>query len=78
MLEQKIEKEEKAIADSKRTILKTNEDLKMVKDQIKHVTGMKNKYEDEITKMNAHMDPTSLTLNDVMKKLKTEDPCSFR
>ena len=28
--------------------------------------------------MNAHMDPTSLTLNDVMKKLRNEDPNSFR
>ena len=28
--------------------------------------------------MKAHMDPTSLTLSDVMKKLKQEDECRFR
>lgn len=28
--------------------------------------------------MQAHMDPTSLTLNDVMKKLRKEDPSRFR
>ena len=33
---------------------------------------------DELTKMKAHMDPTSLTLSDVMKKLKSEDESRFR
>jgi len=28
--------------------------------------------------MKAHLDPTSLNLNDVMKKLKQEDPSRFR
>ena len=28
--------------------------------------------------MKAHMDPSSLTLNDVMKKLQSEDPSRFR
>ena len=46
--------------------------------KIKHLTGIKNQYEDEISKMTAHMDPSSLTLNDVMKKLKGEDPSRFR
>jgi len=28
--------------------------------------------------MKAHMDPSTLTLNDVMKKLNKEDPTKFR
>ena len=52
--------------------------MKLVNTQIQHLSTQKNKYEDEISKMNAHMDPSSLTLNDVMKKLRNEDPSSFR
>ena len=42
------------------------------------MSEVKGTYEGEIAKMKAHMDPTSLTLNDVMKKLKNEDPSRFR
>ena len=52
--------------------------MQAAKDNIKHLTDLKNTYEDEIAKMQAHMDPTSLTLNDVMKKLRSEDPSRFR
>jgi len=52
--------------------------LDLVRNQIKLDTEKKNLYESEITKMKAHMDPTSLTLNDVMQKLQTEDPSRFR
>jgi len=45
---------------------------------MQHQREMKNRYEDEIGKMKAHLDPTSLTLNDVMKKLRSEDPSRFR
>ena len=52
--------------------------MKTTNDQMQHQTELKNRYEDEIAKMKAHLDPTSLTLNDVMKKLRTEDPSRFR
>ena len=42
------------------------------------MTEIKNQYESDIAKMNAHMDPSSLTLGDMMKKLEKEDPSRFR
>jgi hypothetical protein len=42
------------------------------------VINERDQYQDEIAKMKAHMDPSSLTLNDVMKKLNKEDPSRFR
>lgn len=35
-------------------------------------------YKDQIQKMNMHLDPSSLTIGDIMKKLKKEDEASFR
>jgi hypothetical protein len=33
---------------------------------------------EDMTKMKSHMDPSSISLNDIMKKLRTEDPNNFR
>lgn len=49
-----------------------------MQDESGQIKKLKGQYEDEIAKMQAHMDPTSLTLNDVMKKLRKEDPSRFR
>ena len=48
------------------------------REDVSRLSKIKGKYEDEIAKMNAHLDPTSMTLNDVMKKLRQEDPSRFR
>jgi len=58
--------------------MKTEKDAKVVSERINQLADLKSTYENEIAKMQAHMDPTSLTLNDVMKKLRSEDPSRFR
>jgi hypothetical protein len=45
---------------------------------LKKVQIDRDRFTEEITKMKAHMDPSSLTLSDVMKKLQVEDPAKFR
>lgn len=35
-------------------------------------------YQEELSKMKSHMDPSSISLNDIMKKLRVEDPNNFR
>ena len=44
----------------------------------KKASAERDRYAEEVSKMKAHMDPSSLTLSDVMKKLQTEDPARFR
>ena len=68
-LQGKFEAREKEIAHSKATIQKTDVNLRTTNEEIKHLVTLKGTYEDEIAKMKGHMDPTSLSLNDVMKKL---------
>ena len=77
-LQKRLEQKEKEIATSKAAILKAEKDLRTIDAEMTHEREKKNRYEDEIAKMKAHLDPTSLTLNDVMKKLQTEDPSRFR
>jgi len=52
--------------------------MRKVEEELERVESEKDKMQDDIMKINMHMDPTSLTLNDVMKKLKQEDPSRFR
>lgn len=33
---------------------------------------------EELGKMKQHMDPSSISLNDIMRKLRAEDPANFR
>lgn len=33
---------------------------------------------EELAKMKQHMDPSSISLNDIMRKLRSEDPNHFR
>ena len=34
--------------------------------------------QEELQKMKSHNDPSSISLNDIMRKLRTEDPSNFR
>ena len=77
-LQAKLEVKEREIAASKNTILKTENEVKTFKEEISRLSSVKSQFEDEIMKMNAHINPSSLTLNDVMKKLRQEDPSRFR
>jgi len=35
-------------------------------------------FTEELAKMKSHMDPSSISLNDIMRKLRSEDPSNFR
>ena len=77
-LKEKIDQRDREIAASVNVIQKTQKEKERVDDEIKAMTEVKYKYEDDIAKMNAHMDPSSITLGDMMKKLQREDPSRFR
>ena len=42
------------------------------------MTADKNRLEDDIRSMTQHLDPSSITMKDIMKKLEMEDPSKFR
>jgi len=77
-LQSAIENQDREIARSKTAILKYDNETTQMSQDIKKVTNERDMYEEEIAKMKAHMDPSALTLNDVMKKLSKEDPSRFR
>lgn len=74
----KVVAREKEIAASNQEIDRMVREKAKVEEELEKVEQEKDKMQDDIMKINMHMDPTSLTLNDVMKKLKQEDPSRFR
>ena len=73
-----MEAREKEISDAQRVINKAVGDLDATNTELTKLGREKENIQDELTKMKAHMDPTSLTLSDVMKKLREEDNVRFR
>jgi septal ring factor EnvC (AmiA/AmiB activator) len=77
-LQAKLATADKQIAESSRNNQKTVAELNRTIEDMQKTEKEKKHLESEITSFKAKMDPTSLTLSDVMKKLKNEDETRFR
>ena len=73
-----IEKQERAIEAAQRAVNSGIKEAAAIEAETNKLAKEKETYQDELTKIRVHIDPKSLTLSDVMKKLRQEDECRFR
>ena len=73
-----IEKQERAIEAAQRAVSSGIKEAAAIEAETNKLAKEKETYQDELTKIRVHIDPKSLTLSDVMKKLRQEDECRFR
>lgn len=73
-----MDTEERAIQLSKNAILRSEREALNMDQDTKKVKGERDRFEEEVQKMKSHMEPNSMSLSDVMKKLQLEDPVAFR
>jgi septal ring factor EnvC (AmiA/AmiB activator) len=77
-LQQGIDRKEASIRDSRCRISNADKDLQKLKVTVAQTSDEVKNLKNSLAKMNAHIDPDTLTLDDVMQKLRQEDNSKFR
>lgn len=80
-----LERKQSALDQREREILKMQSNIQKYGietqqnvEKFRVVQDERDTFQEDLSKMKVHMDPSSISLNDIMKKLRTEDPSNFR
>ena len=77
-LQAKIDEKDRGVREAKENILKSDETLKALQDDMKEVKSERELANEEIDRLKNQFDPTSMSLGDIQKKIHDLDPSLFR
>ena len=77
-LEKSISDRERTIKDSKEAIVKADEKIRDLNEEHRSIKAERDAYNEEIERLRMQMDPSSLSLADIQKKIHELDPSKFR
>ena len=77
-LESKIAERDRAIKDAKDAVLKADEAIKQLSEEHKAIKVDREVFTEEIDKLRNQVDPSSMSLADIQKKIHDLDPSMFR
>jgi uncharacterized coiled-coil DUF342 family protein len=66
------------IKESKEAIVKADEKIRELNEETREVRTERDAYNEEIERLRMQMDPSTLSLGDIQKKLHELDPSMFR
>ncbi len=64
--------------EAKDSILQAEEKLREVNEETRQIKGEKDNYADELSRLQTQMDPSTMSLVDIQKKIQELDPSLFR
>ena len=77
-LQSMLDQKEREVSRAETNIKKLDNDTLSHKEMMIKTEQQKLQLEEELFKMKQQLDPSSINLNDMMRKLKSEDPNNFR
>lgn len=77
-MEKKMDEKERDIKATKTNIIKMEEESRNLNDEHRNLKGERDTYQEEIERLRIQLDPNSLSLADIQKKIHELDPSLFR